>query len=241
MERSAVTGADAPIQIRTNTDTGFLKLVACASMLVDHTGAVFLPDADIFRIIGRLAFPLFLYCTFLGVLYTHDIKKYLFRLGLFALVSQIPYVLAFQPTRVEILANWYYPNVIFTLFFVALFLSGMRQRNWFLIVPAVFALLPAPLDYGSDALLLACIFYLFVDRPKLLCLITAAYLLSAFFTAQNCTLFGLSFGVQGFAALAVPLIYARTNVRPRLGKYFFYLFYPAHLTVLYALRLILNG
>lgn len=70
--------AAAP-KLKTNLDTGLLKLIAILSMAVDHVGSVFFPKYPVFRWIGRLTFPIFAYCLTVGLLYTHDIKKYLVR------------------------------------------------------------------------------------------------------------------------------------------------------------------
>ena len=74
-------------KLMTNLDTDFLKLIAIISMTIDHVGGVFFPEYPVFRYIGRLAFPIFAYCLTVGLLYTHDIKKYLARLALFAVIS----------------------------------------------------------------------------------------------------------------------------------------------------------
>ncbi|MFR3921893.1 MAG: TraX family protein [Dysosmobacter welbionis] len=75
-------------RLKTNLDTDLLKLIAIAAMLIDHIGGAFFPEVGVFRWIGRLAFPIFCYCLTVGLLYTHDVRKYLTRLGIFALVSQ---------------------------------------------------------------------------------------------------------------------------------------------------------
>ena len=72
---------------------GSAELIAIAAMLIDHIGGAFFPEVGVFRWIGRLAFPIFCYCLTVGLLYTHDVRKYLTRLGIFALVSQPFYIL----------------------------------------------------------------------------------------------------------------------------------------------------
>ena len=101
-------------KLRTNLDTDLLKLVAIAAMLVDHIGGAFFPEIPVFRWIGRLAFPLFCYCMTVGMLYTHDIKRYLGRLGLFALISQPFWILAFNAE--DFWGNLLNLNIFFTLF-----------------------------------------------------------------------------------------------------------------------------
>ena len=75
-------------RLKTNLDTNLIKLIAIIAMTVDHIGGAFFPEYPVFRWIGRIAFPLFCYCLTVGMLYTHDIKKYLLRLGTFAFISQ---------------------------------------------------------------------------------------------------------------------------------------------------------
>lgn len=94
-------------KLRTNLDTDLLKLVAIAAMLLDHIGGAFFPETPIFRWIGRLAFPLFCYCLTVGLLYTHDIRRYLGRLAIFAVVSQPFWILAFNADDIlGNLTNW---------------------------------------------------------------------------------------------------------------------------------------
>ena len=101
-------------KLRTNLDTDLLKLVAIAAMLLDHIGGAFFPETPIFRWIGWLAFPLFCYCLTVGLLYTHDIRRYLGRLAIFAVVSQPFWILAFNADDIlGNLTNW---NIFFTLF-----------------------------------------------------------------------------------------------------------------------------
>ena len=109
-------------KLRTNLDTDLLKLVAIAAMLVDHIGGAFFPEIPVFRWIGRLAFPLFCYCMTVGLLYTHDIRRYLGRLAIFAVVSQPFWILAFNADDIlGNLTNW---NIFFTLFLSLLAMWG---------------------------------------------------------------------------------------------------------------------
>ena len=96
-------------------------------MLIDHIGSVFFPEVRVLRWIGRLAFPIFCYCMTVGLLYTHDIKKYLFRLGIFALISQPCYIFAFHPYDFWAqFTNW---NIFFTLFLSLLAMYGWNANG----------------------------------------------------------------------------------------------------------------
>lgn len=70
-------------------DGTVLKLIACLSMFIDHLGAVCFSGMMGFRIIGRLAFPIYCFLLVEGAVHTHDMKKYILRMGIFALISEV--------------------------------------------------------------------------------------------------------------------------------------------------------
>jgi len=90
-----------------------LKVIAAAAMLLDHTCAAF-PDTFpiYFRYIGRLAFPVFAYMIAQGCKHTGNIWKYLLRLGIFAIISEIPYDMALR-SEISFVSN---TNIYYTLF-----------------------------------------------------------------------------------------------------------------------------
>ena len=120
------TTQTAQPKLCTNLDTDLLKLIAIAAMLADHIGGAFFPAVPVFRWIGRLAFPLFCYCMTVGLLYTHDIRRYLGRLAIFAVVSQPFWILAFNADDIlGNLTNW---NIFFTLVLSLLAMWGLTTR-----------------------------------------------------------------------------------------------------------------
>jgi hypothetical protein len=73
-----------------------LKIIAVITMSIDHIGAVFPYDTPYyFRSIGRIAMPIYVYLIAEGCTYSKNINKYMIRLGIFALISEIPFDLAF--------------------------------------------------------------------------------------------------------------------------------------------------
>ena len=71
-----------------------LKLLAALCMVIDHIGVVFLPDITVLRCIGRLAMPIFCFFVAEGYYHTKDRRKYLLRMGVFALIAELPFDLA---------------------------------------------------------------------------------------------------------------------------------------------------
>ena len=78
--------------------SNILKSIACISMLIDHFGIVFMENNRLMRVMGRLAFPIFAFLIVQGLFHTSDIRKYIVRLGVFAVVSEIPFDLAMHDT-----------------------------------------------------------------------------------------------------------------------------------------------
>ena len=108
----------------------WLKLIAVISMLIDHTSAVILEQipgleapAFFMRIIGRLAFPIYCFLLVEGFYHTRSRAKYAGRLFLFALISEVPFDLAFSRRMWDFSSN----NVFFTLLFGLLVIWGVER------------------------------------------------------------------------------------------------------------------
>lgn len=234
--------ADGP-RLKTNLDTDLLKLIAIVSMLIDHTGTAFFPGAGPFRWAGRLAFPIFAYCLTVGLLYTRDIRQYLKRLAVFALISQPFYILAFHPYDWR--AEWSNLNIYFTLFMSLLALAGVKERKWWLFLLSVVVLSVWNFDYSLSGVTMMLIFYLCRNRPAWGAALYVLYFLPALWSGDpmdplSLTAGGLCMNWTVFALLDTPLIFLCTHSGLKLNKYFFYVFYPAHLLAIGLARLILH-
>lgn len=213
-------------QIGISTFT--LKMIAIVSMLLDHVGAILFPQYIIFRILGRIAFPIFTYTLVEGFMYTHDVKKYMMRLGAMALISEIPFDLAFFGKTVE----FGHQNVFFTLFLgiLMLYLTLKVPTNWQRFFVVIAMLVFSDLlntDYSSMGLLMIFWFYQFRENK------IAKYIGIALI---NVLCMG---GIQKWAVLAlVPIALHNREQGPKC-KAFFYGFYPVHLIVLYVISLLI--
>ena len=230
-------------RLKTNLDTNFLKLIAILCMVVDHVGTVFFPGYPAFRWVGRLAFPIFCYCLTVGLMYTHDIRRYLGRLAIFAVISQPFYALAFHPHEFwENLTNW---NIFITLFFSLLAIYGIKSRKWWWFVVGVLAINVLNADYANTGVILTLIFYLCRNRPWLGALIYVLSYLPALWGGSledplALVVGGHAVGFEIFAILAAPLLFLPTHVEPKIPKWFFYAFYPGHLFVIFLVRMALG-
>lgn len=208
-------------------NTFFLKWIAIISMLIDHIGAVLFPWCEWMRIVGRLAFPIFAYLLVEGFVYTKDVKKYLVRLGLFALISEIPFDLAFFGTVFAPV----HQNVFFELFcgilMLYLMLKAPSQVNQIIILIVMLLISDwLGLDYGSWGLLMVYACYKFREQK----IVKLALLV----------IFNLLMGyTQIYAGLAViPIAFHNRELGPKM-KMFFYAFYPAHLLILFLISMIM--
>ncbi len=230
------------MKLQQNLDTNFLKLVAIITMTADHIGKIFFPDNMILGILGRIAFPLFAYCIVVGCLYTHNLKKYILRLAVFAAVSQPFFGLAFHPSWEEFWQEYLSANIFFTLIAGVLAVNAVmniKKNWWMLIVPVAMELLIG-LDYGVYGIVLMMIFYLCRGKSWLSALLVTAW--TMWWTGFGDYLYIGPVGLdkQAFALLALPLIYTHTEFNPKIHKYFFYAFYPAHLLLLFIVRVLVH-
>ena len=205
--------------------SGFaLKWIAIISMLIDHTGAVLFPQYLQLRMIGRIAFPIYCFLLVEGAAHTKDIRKYEIRLFLFALLSEIPFDLAFFGRP-----YFGHQNVFFTLFLGLVVVEQYQKRrqklsSFLIFIAAMAAAELLHTDYGAAGIIFILLFYL---------LYPYAVGKQAAFAAMNFLLYGA--GVQAYAGLAAfPMLLYNGKRGPSM-KYFFYAFYPLHLLALYVI------
>ncbi|QVK18896.1 hypothetical protein KHQ81_04075 [Mycoplasmatota bacterium] len=207
-----------------------LKIFALLFMTIDHIGLIF-EFGDIFRIIGRLAFPIFAFLIYQGYNYTKSKIHYFLRLLIFGLL--IEGAMQGISLFVEIDAS---RNIFFTLSFGLLVLLISDSKFHFIIrvLSISIVLLIASLlnfDYGWYGILFIFSFHFY--RHGFYIPIILQVILSFIYN------YIYDSPIQYYALLSWILIILYNNRRGYRIKYLFYIYYPLHLVVLYIVFLIL--
>lgn len=228
-----------------------LKLIAAATMLIDHIGFLLLgygvlevvPVSTqeyskwyyvyyLMRCVGRVAFPIYAFLLTEGIAHTRSWKKYGLRLGTFALISEIPFnlVCCQKPICGET------QNIFFTLLIGLLTveaaeyavgkLSGKKRTLAWVAIAAIGCMVAVLLrtDYDYTGVLLIVLLYLLRERRVEQC--AAGF----FWLSANAPRIGF---LLGLAVSFLMIRFYNGERGSKRGKYFFYGFYPVHLLVLY--------
>lgn len=249
---AGVTGRRGVVWKTPNVTADGLKLFACAVMLIQAVGAVIVENgmihveqytqetlsaamaedshlmmlagvSSVMQLIGGMAMPVFAFLLVEGFKNTSSYKRYLISMAVFALVSEIPYDLAWRGSWVDFSSQ----NALVTMtvcLLLVYFLDMVRSHRmaW------------APFLYVM--LTVAAIFWVSLLRAQFgLCMV----LLTAVFYV-----FDLKNGIKTLLGVIVSLMYATGPIsfygiwcyngvrKDRLPKYAYYFFYPLHLLVL---------
>jgi hypothetical protein len=210
-----------------------LKVIAIVTMALDHIYVILYPDLLLLHIIGRLAFPLFAYLIVLGIESTEKPRRYMITLLAFALISQIPYFLAFEIQPFERL------NILFTLFLSAVTLYFYNKKSPLAFIPLLLSII-FPMEGTYYVVLMVVGMKLLKETPKLGIIALIAVNLQFLIIPD----------VQILSLFAVPLVFLHvkgwlkkeilipeSSLSYSLRKYLFYLFYPLHLALLFSIKL----
>lgn len=238
-------------KIRLSGDN--LKIIAAIVMFIDHASFCILhyymsicymditPEAytrlnnlyEVGRGIGRTAFPIFCFLLVEGFIRTSNVRKHAIRLFVFALISEVPFDLA----HFRVPFDWSHQNVMLELFlgFMLLILIKYIQEEltglseglrWLCICCSVVAACEiatlTKLDYNLFGILLISVLYLLRDCNPLNYIGGAAVI-----------------SREKYAPIAFVLLYFYDSTKKPKLKYFFYLFYPAHLLLIYLIAFLL--
>lgn len=254
-------GALCPtIEARRGLDGETLKLIAIFAMTIDHIAFAFVPNgtalAVLMHAVGRITGPVMFYLAAEGYHHTRSVPRYVLRLLVFALVSYLPFQLFCYGG--ELLARFHFTrlNVIYTILLGVLAVwvrHEVRPMPVKLLLIALLTLLAIPGDWGTSGVLMILTFDFFYGDFRsqsfayVLLILLDQYILHLFTTPVFSLLYegtlDLSAWVYGAENLGLflPLLLLHHYNGQRgghgsWGKWLFYIYYPAHLTVLGLIR-----
>ncbi len=227
-----------------------LHIIAMTLMLMDHLWATLLPAREWLTCAGRVAFPIFAFMAVEGYFHTRSFKKYILRMLLFAVLSEIPFDLMYG-------GAWFYPvhqNVLWTFLLSLLGVWLMEQvrkkgKTWMYLLVCVLVVLAGlvlgtlcMVDYYGAGVLTVFVFY-FLHGRKWWCFLgqlAALYWLNVELLGglmYPVQLFGMEFELcqQGLALLALIPIWlyrGRQGYHSKPFQYLCYAFYPVHMLLL---------
>ena len=229
-----------------------LKIIAMLTMTMDHMGDAYFRQVSWMNLIGRFAFPIFAFQISEGYLHTKNLKKYFLRLFLFALISQVPFMLfsfiyteglhlnVFCTLFIGLLVIFLYDKVLhsninFTINEKINF--GIKQGIGILIaiLLGIFAQ-TCHFDYGFFGIAIIFLFYIFKNNKLAMVIsyITACILkygIPIFLYGFN--IWYILLGI--FTMFSIIFICLYNGKQGKKVKYLLYFFYPVHLLILYLL------
>jgi len=216
-----------------------LKIIAIITMFIDHIGYAIFGEFSFFNYIGRIAFPIFAFQISEGYVHTKNLKKYFLRLCIFALISQIPFMLFSK-----LVSNQFYLNIFFTLLLglASIYIYDKSRYKTFGIIASFLIALVAQYthcDYGFYGVAIIFLFYTFkndIVKSSIAFMIatTIKYLIPI-----------IKYGFYNvyiylFICTLIPIIFISlyNGKKGKDTKYLLYLFYPIHLLLIYWIYLI---
>lgn len=235
-----------------------LKIFACLTMLIDHIGAILLPNVLILRIIGRLSFPIFAFMISEGAKYTKNKIKYLATIGIIGIIWQAILIAFLKDYHFNILITFSLSIII--IYALDFFKKSFFDKNCKIIIKiatlllfVAVALAPYFLQkifnwfhysygfYGCMCAVFASLPTLTnTDAPKWLKKFDTLYL-RLLCMAVPLLIYSFKAGeYQIISLISLGILAFYSEKRGKLSlKYFFYIFYPAHLIILYAIQFII--
>ena len=217
-----------------------LKIIALISMFCDHFGDAFFKHYSFLNLIGRIAFPIFAFQISEGYIHTKNLKKYMTRLFIFAIISQIPFSLFLN----EFVSSGITLNIFFTLFLGLVCIktydyfskSNHKILGIFLILIIFCMGEIINVDYGCWGIIVIFMFYLLKNNK---CAMILSYI-SLCIIRYSYIIISSRFSIE-YIYLAIATIFPIIFISLYNGKqgyrikYLLYVFYPIHLLLLYFL------
>ena len=213
-----------------------MRYLAALFMFMDHLGMVLYPNNSIFRMIGRLAMPIFAYGVAMGFIHTSSLKKYIMRLGVFTLVSQPFFMFMGYSANVSSVGINIGATFLIACICLGLVTNRITTNNKIIDTLMLFILLVMSevlqCDYGIYGVIVVIAFYkgLISNDERI------GYMWFAFITLIY-SLVSMA-NIQLFALLSIILLPYAKNKSKYMPKYFFYVFYPAHMMCIVLIKML---
>ena len=255
-------GEHADIFLRSRTGgitLNELKLIAILAMVIDHIAAAFIPygtvPAIIMHTIGKITGPVMFFSAVEGYHHTGNIRKYIFRLAIFSLLSWFPFLYFHNGGSLSGLPIMR-PNVIYTILLGVLAIYIRRSIHIkSLIIKAlliyILVILCVPADWGCTGILIIIVLDYFYGNFKhqafAYCMevMFDMYVLSLLTSPFYCLFYENRFYIDvdyylstiEYAGAFLPIILlafyrGQHGTKSRFSKWLFYVFYPLHLLIL---------
>lgn len=240
------------LSINKQKNLGFsgnmLKIIAAVTMVIDHFGVIFFPKILIFRIIGRIAFPIFAYMIAEGCTYTKNKLRYFLGMFILGVLCQIVYYIFDKSLYMGILITFSFSIlIIYAMQFLKNTLFDNNEKAYKKIIAIIiFCVIVTgvyifttyfTIDYFFEGCM-APVFVSLFRKPKN----NNSYLLTKLdnkfihIMMLGISLIIISFkinSIQFYSLLSLPLLLLYSGKRGKYKmKYFFYIFYPLHLGLL---------
>ncbi|MBN2696553.1 MAG: hypothetical protein JXR38_03325 [Bacilli bacterium] len=224
-----------------------LKVFAIVTMTLDHIGLYLLDSGTswyfIMRAIGRIAFPLFAFFIAEGFLHTHNIRNYFLRILGYAVIIELGVLGYFLATGVSYLfeANVFWPLAVGLLSLILL-----KSGKWYwrlLVIGLIIGIEFLQVPYGAYGVLLIIVFGTYRQFPLQVIFFLFINLIFnnfPFWTLLNQEEYAKYPWVQWFSMLSMFLIYFYNGKLGKGSKWFFYIYYPVHLLVIFLISLWIN-
>ena len=242
-------------KFKVETTSFLLHIMAMVFMLCDHLWGTSFVSHDVFTCIGRLAFPIYAFMLVEGYFHTGNLKKYVIRLLLAAVISEIPFNLmmggrVFFPIHQNVL--W---SFLISIGLIHWNEKVKEKQVWKRILVAVATVCIAYIggiitfvDYYNAGILMVLTFYFFRGKKwwhylgQLLCLWYINFEMLGGF-GYEIQLFGYTKFIarQGIALLALIPIWlyrGKQGYHSKTLQYVYYMFYPLHLLILGLLKIL---
>ena len=218
-----------------------LKIIAIITMSIDHVGYAIFNGFSFFNYIGRIALPIFAFQISEGYIHTRNLKKYFLRLFLFAIISQLPFMLFYR-----LVGNDFVLNIFFTLLLglISIYIYD-KDKSKYKILGIISSILIGFIaqfincDYGFYGVAIIVIFYIFKNNTTktsiaFILATVIRYLIPIIKYGYNNIFLYLMFSTM-FPIIFISLYNGKKG---KDTKYLLYLFYPIHLLIIYGISLI---